>query len=61
MKKAPGDIIILHMCTINDNPMLYDSWDMERDRQNFLLFWTAIEPVLKTTSIKGPPLHNDHS
>ena len=29
LKKAPGDIIILHICTINDNHMIYDSWDME--------------------------------
>ena len=25
MKKAPGDIIILHKCTKNDNHMIYDS------------------------------------
>ena len=25
MKKATGDIIILHMCTINDNHMVYGS------------------------------------
>ena len=25
MKKTPADIIILHMCTINDNHMMYDS------------------------------------
>ena len=25
MKKIPGDIIILHMCTINDNHMMYGS------------------------------------
>ena len=36
-KKTPGDIIILHMSTINKNHMMYDSWDMERNRQNF--FW----------------------
>ena len=34
-KKMHGDIIILHMCTINDD-MTHDSWDMECDRQNFL-------------------------
>ena len=39
-KKHPGDIIILHMCNINDNHMMYGSWDMERDRQNSLSFWT---------------------
>ena len=40
LKKGPGDIIILHMCTINDNHMMYGSWDMERDGHNFLSFWT---------------------
>ena len=25
MKKTPRDIIILHMCTINDNHMIYGS------------------------------------
>ena len=39
-KKAPGGIIILHMCTINDNHTMYGSWGMEQDRQNFLRFWT---------------------
>ena len=29
MKKIPRDIIILHMCTINDNHIKYGSWDME--------------------------------
>ena len=41
MKKTPEDIIILHKCTINDNHMMYGSWDMKRDRQNFLSFWTV--------------------
>ena len=40
MKKALGDIIILHMCTINDNHIMYGSWDMECLRQIFLSFWT---------------------
>ena len=35
MKKTLTDIIILHMCTINDNNMMFGSWDMEHDRQNF--------------------------
>ena len=33
MKKVPGDIIILHMSTINDNHMMYGSCDMVRDGQ----------------------------
>ena len=28
MKKIPGDIIILHMCTKNYDQMMYDSEDM---------------------------------
>ena len=40
VKKMPVDIIILHMCTINENHMMYVSWDMEHDRQKFFLFWT---------------------
>ena len=44
MKKNLGDIIILYKCTINDNQMMYGSWDMKRDRQNFLLCWTIFCP-----------------
>ena len=40
MKKLPGDIIILHMCTTNENHMMYVSWDMEHGRHNFFSFWT---------------------
>ena len=32
IKKIPGGIIILLMCTINDKHMMYGSWDMESDR-----------------------------
>ena len=38
MKKTPRDIITLHMCAINENDMMYGSWDMECDGQDFLLF-----------------------
>ena len=40
-KKKPGDTIILHMCIINYNRMMYSSWDIKRDGQNFLSFWTV--------------------
>ena len=52
--KKPGDIIILHMCTINENHMMHSSWDMEHDKQNFLSFWTTFCPFtsLKTLKIK---------
>ena len=45
LKKAPGDIIIIHICTINDNLIIYGSWEMECDRQNFLSFWTIFCPL----------------
>ena len=38
MKKITGDMITLHLCTTNDNHMMYASRDMEHDRQNFLSF-----------------------
>ena len=31
MKKTTGDII-LHMCIINEDHMMYGSWDMEHKR-----------------------------
>ena len=53
-KKTSGDIIILHICTINDNHMMYGSWDMECDRYNFLPFWVIFCPFtpVKTQKIK---------
>ena len=39
-KTSLGDNIILRKCTISDKHMMYGSWDIERDIQNFLLFWT---------------------
>ena len=50
IKKTPGDIIILHRCTINDNHMMYGYWDMERDGQNFLSFWTIFCTFIPLTT-----------
>ena len=36
-KKPPGDIITLHMCTINDNHMMYGSWDIECGTKFFII------------------------
>ena len=44
LKKTPGDIIILHIWTINDNHMTNGSQDMARDWQKFLSFWTVFCP-----------------
>ena len=40
-KKTTEDIVILHKCTINDNHMMYGSWDMKGDGPKFLSFWTV--------------------
>ena len=42
--KTPGDIIILHMSSLSENHMMYDSWDIEHDRHNFVSFWTIFCP-----------------
>ena len=44
MKKTPGDIIILQMCTINYNHMMYGSWNIECDGHHFLSLWTIFHP-----------------
>ena len=52
MKTTPGDIIISHMCTKNDNHMMYGSWDMKHDGHNFLSFWTLFCPFTPLTTWK---------
>ena len=44
LKKIAGDIIILHMCTINDNHLMYGSWDMDQDGQNFFVILDCFLP-----------------
>ena len=39
IEKTQGDIILLRMCTINEDHMMYGSRDMERNGQNFLSSW----------------------
>ena len=49
--KAPGDFILFHMCTINEDHAIYGSWDIRRDGQffvilgNFLLFDPLNKPI----------------
>ena len=52
LKKTPRDVIILHICTINGNYMIYGSWDMECNRQNVLSFWTVFCPFTPSGSRK---------
>ena len=48
IKKPSGEITTWHMCTINDNHMMHGSWDMKRNGQNFLSFWTVFCPFFFT-------------
>ena len=41
-EKKPGDIITLHLCTRNDNHMMYGSLDIKCNEQSFL--WTFFSP-----------------
>ena len=53
--KTPGDTIILHNCTKNNDHRLYCSWDMARDRCNcYFSFWAIFCPFthLKAQKIK---------
>ena len=43
-KTTPGDIIILNLSTMNDNHIMYGSWDMGFNRQNLFSFWTIFCP-----------------
>ena len=52
IKKTPEDIIILHLHTTNDDHMMYGSWDLEHNRQNFLSFWTIFCPFTPLTTRK---------
>ena len=61
-KKSPGDIILLHMCTINQDHMMYGSWDMKFNRQNFFVilgnFLSFYPPnTLKNENIKNVKNH----
>ena len=56
-KKTPGNIIFLHMCTMNEDHMMYGSWDIRQDGYNFWSFWTIFflltpPPPLTTQKIK---------
>ena len=44
MYKKPGDIILLHMFTINEDHMMSGFWNIRHDRQSFLSFWAIFLP-----------------
>ena len=53
LKKTTWDVIILHMCTINDNHTMYGSWNMERKTLNLLSFWIVFCPFIPPNNPKN--------
>ena len=51
-KNMAENIIILYLCITNDNHMMYGSWNMECERENFLSFWTIFCPFTTITTQK---------
>ena len=52
MKKTPGDIVILHKCTKNQDHMLYCSGDMVHNSCNYFSFWAIFFPFTPLTAQK---------
>ena len=50
--KPPRDIIILQLCTTNENHMMYGSWDIKCNRQNKMKksmeisFYTSVPKIM---------------
>ena len=51
--KKYDDIILLHMCTINPDHMMYGSWDMKCNRQNFFAILGNFLPFYTPNSPKN--------
>ena len=52
LKNTPGDIIILHKCSKNNDHMLYCSLDMARNKFNYFSFWAIFYPFISLTTQK---------
>ena len=53
MEKVPVDIILLDMCTINENYVMYGSWDMEQDHHFGPFFAFYPLPTLPSQELVG--------
>ena len=51
-KKNPGHIILLHTCTINQDHVMYGSWDMKFNRQKFLVILGTFLPFYPRNTLK---------
>ena len=59
LEKNPGDIILLHMSNINEDHMMYASWDTRHGRQSFLSFWAMFCPLTLLTTCKINIMKNE--
>ena len=57
-KTKPGDIILLQMCTINQDHMMYGSWDMKFNRHNVFVIVCIFLPFYLPPSFKQPQKKN---
>ena len=52
MKNTPGHIILLHMCAINQDHMMFGSWDMNFNRQNFFVILDILLTFYSPNTLK---------
>ena len=57
-KKAPGHIILLHMYTINQDHMIYGSWDMKFIWQNIFVILGNVLPFNLPNTLKNGNIKN---
>ena len=61
VKRVSGDVIILHKWTIDDNHMMYGSWDMKCNKQNVLSSWAIFCLFISITTRKIKILKSEKS
>ena len=59
-KKNPGYIILLHICIINQDNMMYGSWDMKYNRHNFFVILGHFLPFYPPNSLKNENIKNEN-
>ena len=57
--KKHGDIILLHMCTINQDHMIHGSWDMKFNRHNFFVISGKFLPFYPPNTLKNEKIKNE--
>ena len=60
-KKTLGHIILLKMRTINQDHMMYGSWDMKFNRQNFFVILGNFLPLYPPNTLKNKNIKNEKS